>query len=132
MNFKGFFVLTEMLRFFDPRAIYLKAARTLHSCVYIGRSQVVNFNYFFALVGTSGTLYHEFEYFATPSPATPPPSSYLTPDPYPNHTYRMYQMPRHVLIQATSNTRCDEGCQSSHISFRKATRRWKSRYRKLQ
>jgi len=44
----------------------------------------------------------------------------------------MYQMPRHILIQATRNTRRDEGCISSlspHISFRKATRRWKSCYR---
>ena len=42
------------------------------------------------------------------------------------------RMPRHILIQATRNIRCGEGCLSSlssHLSFRKATRRWKSRYR---
>jgi len=70
MDFKGFFVLTEILRFFDPHALYLKAALTLHSSVYMGRSQMVNFHYFYALVGTSGTLYHEFEYFA-PLPLLP-------------------------------------------------------------
>jgi len=62
MDFKGFFVLTEILRFFDPCALYLKAALTLHSSVCMGRSQMVNFHYVFTLVGTSGTLYHEFEY----------------------------------------------------------------------
>jgi len=47
------------------------------------------------------------------------------------YMYRMYQIFRHIVIQATRNTRCDEGCLSSlysHISFCKATRRW-NRYR---
>jgi len=35
-------------------------------------------HYFFALVGTSGTLYYEFEYFAPPSYPSPPPPLRLT------------------------------------------------------